>query len=77
MLSEVWDKRPFSFKEIDIVKPEAKAWRDLYEFDVPVIHISKAQGSPEDPSLSGKASKLMHRFTPEDVQAKMDTVEKV
>ncbi|KAK0656523.1 hypothetical protein B0T16DRAFT_316598 [Cercophora newfieldiana] len=76
VLSEVWDKRPFEFKEIDIVKPESKAWRDLYEFDVPVIHISKAQSPPEDPGLSGRATKLMHRFTADAVQTKMDAVEK-
>jgi hypothetical protein len=40
------------------------------------IHISKAKTSAEDPALSGKAVKLMHRFTSEDVQAKMDAVEK-
>lgn len=37
VLSDVWDQRPFAFKEIDIIKPESKAWRDLYEFDVPVV----------------------------------------
>jgi hypothetical protein len=37
VLSEVWNKRPFAFQEVDIVKPESKAWRDLYEFDVPVV----------------------------------------
>ena len=37
VLSDVWDKRPFAFKEIDIIKPESKSWRDLYEFDVPVV----------------------------------------
>ncbi|KAH6845257.1 hypothetical protein B0I37DRAFT_416801 [Chaetomium sp. MPI-CAGE-AT-0009] len=76
VLSDVWDKRPFAFNEVDIVKPEAKAWRDLYDFDVPVIHISKAQSPEEIPKLSSKAVKLMHRFTVEEVMAKMDTVEK-
>jgi glutaredoxin len=36
-LSSVWDARPFDYREVDIVKPEAKAWRDLYDFDVPVV----------------------------------------
>ncbi|KAK0633480.1 hypothetical protein B0T14DRAFT_420177 [Immersiella caudata] len=76
VLSVVWDKRPFVFNEVDIIKPESKAWRDLYEFDVPVIHISKAQSSPEEPGLAGKAVKLMHRFTTDAVQDKMDAVEK-
>ncbi|KAL2260764.1 hypothetical protein VTK26DRAFT_5139 [Humicola hyalothermophila] len=76
VLSDVWDRRPFVFKEIDIIKPESKGWRDLYEFDVPVIHISKTQSPDEEPRLSSKAVKLMHRFTPEQVMAKMDDVEK-
>lgn len=37
VLSDVWDKRPFEYKEVDIVKPESKAWLDLYDFDVPVV----------------------------------------
>ncbi|KAL2017552.1 hypothetical protein VTK56DRAFT_1986 [Thermocarpiscus australiensis] len=76
VLSNVWDRRPFVFREVDIIKPESKGWRDLYEFDVPVIHISQAQSPEEDPKLSSKAVKLMHRFTPEEVLAKMDAVER-
>jgi hypothetical protein len=31
--------RPFEYKEIDVMKEseEAKRWRDLYEFDTPVV----------------------------------------
>ncbi|KAL1840647.1 hypothetical protein VTJ49DRAFT_255 [Mycothermus thermophilus] len=76
VLSEVWDRRPFLFQEVDIVKPENKGWRDLYDFDVPVIHVSKVTAPAEDPKLSSKAAKLMHRFTVEEVLAKMDDAEK-
>lgn len=41
VLSDVWDARPFVFNEVDIVKPEAKGWRDLYDFDVPVVRCTK------------------------------------
>lgn len=37
VLADVWDKRPFAFVQVDIIKPESKGWRDLYEFDVPVV----------------------------------------
>lgn len=38
VLSDVWDKRHFEYKEVDIVKSESiPRWRDLYEFDVPVV----------------------------------------
>lgn len=43
VLSDVWDRRPFVYKEIDIVKPESKPWRDLYEFDVPVVSPASPQ----------------------------------
>ncbi|CAK7268445.1 hypothetical protein SEPCBS119000_003062 [Sporothrix epigloea] len=75
-LSSVWDVRPFDFREIDIIDPAAQKWRNLYDLDVPVIHISKATAGEEDPQKASKAVKLMHRFSPEDVQAKMDAVEK-
>lgn len=38
VLSNVWDSRPFHFEEVDIIKDETiPRWRDLYEFDVPVV----------------------------------------
>lgn len=37
VLSDVWDARPFAFKEVDIVEPKAKSWKELYDFDVPVV----------------------------------------
>ena len=30
VLSKVWDKRPFEYSEIDVMKPEGRAWKDLY-----------------------------------------------
>ncbi|KAI8965584.1 hypothetical protein F5Y11DRAFT_344460 [Daldinia sp. FL1419] len=77
VLSDVWDSRPFEFKEIDIIKSEFKPpWRDLYEFDVPVIHISKSSAPEEHPKSASQAVKLMHRFTTDQVKDKMDLVEK-
>lgn len=77
VLSNVWDSRPFEFKEIDIIKYDGKPrWRDLYEFDVPVIHVSKSSSPEEHPQSASQAVKLMHRFTADQVKAKMDLVEK-
>ncbi|KAI8199462.1 Glutaredoxin-like protein C5orf63-like protein [Colletotrichum sp. SAR 10_70] len=41
------------------------------------IHISKAEAPEEDPDprVVGKAVKLMHRFDPDQIEAKMDQVE--
>lgn len=72
------------------MKPDQTMWRNLYEFDTPVvstsywgkapadneqIHVAKAAAPEEDPELSGKAKKLMHRFTAEEIQKKMDEAE--
>lgn len=38
-LSDVWDKRPFDYAEVDIIEPAHKAWRDLYDIDVPVVSL--------------------------------------
>lgn len=69
------------------MKPDQTVWRNLYEFDTPVvsisslikamadfsqIHVSNASSPEEDPELSGKAKKLMHRFSAEEVQKKMN-----
>ena len=38
VLSDVWDACPFEYKEVDIIKSDSvPRWRDLYEFDVPVV----------------------------------------
>lgn len=38
-LSNVWDQRPFVFKEINVMDPEWVHWRNLYEFDTPVVRL--------------------------------------
>ncbi|CCU76762.1 glutaredoxin domain-containing protein [Blumeria hordei DH14] len=64
-LAEVQKIRPFEYREINVMDPESKDWRDIYEFDTPV----------ECAKLSSHAQKLMHRFKSQDVVAKMVLVE--
>jgi len=75
VLSKVWDSKPFVYREIDVMQMHQKSWRDLYEFDTPVIHISKADQGDEVPEMSGKATKLMHRFKAEQIIERMDELE--
>lgn len=44
---------------------------------IPQIHISKVEAPEESPDhrVVGKAVKLMHRFDPDEIEAKMDQVE--
>lgn len=39
VLSKVWDKRPFDYKEVDVMAAGQKEWKDVYEFDTPVVRI--------------------------------------
>ncbi|KAG6026453.1 hypothetical protein E4U41_001263 [Claviceps citrina] len=75
VLSDVRHQRPFAYNEVNLALPESNPWRELYDFDIPVIHISKSSATEEQVSTAGKAVKLMHRFTTDQVQAKMNQVE--
>ncbi|SPN96738.1 uncharacterized protein DNG_00258 [Cephalotrichum gorgonifer] len=79
VLSGLRARRPFPYREVDISGPgpEAKGWKDLYDFDVPVIHVSKSSAPEEVPGAASRAVKLMHRFTEDEVEAKMKAVEEL
>ncbi|PFH57453.1 hypothetical protein XA68_15042 [Ophiocordyceps unilateralis] len=74
-LSNVANNRPFVYVKVDLARPESRLWRELYDFDIPVIHISRASAEPEEVATASKAVKLMHRFTSAQIEAKMDQVE--
>lgn len=59
VLSDVWDTRPFEFKEVDIVKPEAKRWKDLYDFDVPVVSFPHSLAVEGRESLMNASARFM------------------
>lgn len=42
VLSKVWDRRHFEYDEIDVMQAASKEWRNLYEFDTPVVRSSIA-----------------------------------
>ncbi|PHH89497.1 hypothetical protein CDD83_5962 [Cordyceps sp. RAO-2017] len=75
VLSDVSKKRPFVCKKVNLALPESTPWRELYDFDIPVVHIAKTAAEEEQVAMAGHAVKLMHRFTPAQVEAKMDQVE--
>jgi hypothetical protein len=37
VMSKVWDRRPFEYTEIDVMAPGQTKWKNLYEFDTPVV----------------------------------------
>ena len=53
--------------------PENKAWKDIYEFDVPVLHVQRIISPLAGREvLLDEARKLFHRFSEEDVEKAID-----
>lgn len=74
-LATFLERRPVSHAEIDIFEPEHKQWRDLYEYDVPVLHVERVHHTYSKPDLKTMVAKVMHRFTDKDVEAAVDQAE--
>ncbi|KAL2430401.1 hypothetical protein ABEF95_006720 [Exophiala dermatitidis] len=74
-IAEVQKKRNIDYQEVDIMSPGQEKWKDIYDFDVPVLHLDKATTCPSGPTLD-TAKKLMHRFTVEEVEKAVDEVER-
>ena len=36
-LGKVWELKPFVYEEINVMEPDQVVWRNLYEFDTPVV----------------------------------------
>ena len=39
ILRTVWDKRPFEFDVVDVMHGNNSKWKEVYEFDTPVVSI--------------------------------------
>jgi hypothetical protein len=66
---------PVNYSEVDIMAPDQQQWRDVYDFDVPVLHIDNIVDGTEQfqPSLDA-VKKLMHRFTVEELAKAVNEV---
>ena len=45
VLSRVWDRRPFEYKEIDVMASGYQKWKNLYEYDAPGVSAIRRAGS--------------------------------
>ncbi|KAL4924431.1 glutaredoxin family protein [Aspergillus undulatus] len=69
-VTQLHKRRPFDYSEVDIMVPGNKEWKDVYEFDVPVLHVQSAIGALSDPK------KLFHRWTEQEVETLVNNAEK-
>ncbi|EME87294.1 uncharacterized protein MYCFIDRAFT_28674 [Pseudocercospora fijiensis CIRAD86] len=78
VMSRVWDRRQFDYREIDILAPENGRWKKVYEMDIPVVHIDRtATLRTQHDETTASARKLKHRFTEEQLEKVMDEVEQL
>ncbi|KAF9740899.1 hypothetical protein PMIN06_011174 [Paraphaeosphaeria minitans] len=68
-VQNVRKERNFDYEEINVMEPGQERWRDVYEFDTPVIHVDKSS------ETSTSSAKLMHRFNETQVKKLLDEVE--
>ena len=68
-------RRPVSLAQIDIFEPEHKKWRDLYEYDVPVVHVERVHHTYSKPDIKTLVGKIMHRFNEKEIENLVDQAE--
>ncbi|KAK4902092.1 hypothetical protein LTR27_000994 [Elasticomyces elasticus] len=74
VVRRVVERRPAEYKEYAVMNAGNERWKDLYEFDTPVVHVNRIS-SFSNGETTAQAKKLMHRFTEAQLQAAMDEVE--
>ncbi|KAE8325480.1 hypothetical protein BDV39DRAFT_178515 [Aspergillus sergii] len=76
-VTQLHKRRPFEYSELDIMVPTNKPWKDVYEFDVPVLHVQSVKGQLENGEADlSDPKKLFHRFTEQEVETLVDEAEK-
>ena len=63
-------RKPFEYQELDVMISGNEIWKNAYEFDVPVLHVQRLGDTEIGPR------KLFHRFTEEEVEGLIDSVER-
>ncbi|WPG99580.1 glutaredoxin 2 [Acrodontium crateriforme] len=69
VVNKVKQTQPFEYQEINVMAASQEKWKDLYEFDTPVLHIDTHR---KDGETTAAARKLMHRFSEKEVERAMD-----
>ena len=68
-------RRPFDYTELDIMAPANKAWKDVYDYDVPVLHVQSVRDQQAGDAGLSDPKKLFHRFSEQEVEKVVDEVE--
>ena len=78
VVANVQKHRKFDYSEIDVMMPGNKVWKDVYEIDVPVLHVQAFRvrsSATRGPETASELRKLFHRFTEQEVEKLVDSAE--
>ncbi|MCJ1402574.1 hypothetical protein MMC11_005794 [Xylographa trunciseda] len=75
VLKNLEKRRSFEYNEVDVMAEGQNEWKDMYEFDVPVVHVQRVFHTYSKPDIVTEARKLMHRFKEEEVEVLIDEAE--
>lgn len=74
-VATVQKKKTIDYTEIDVMAKGQEVWKGFYEFDTPVLHVQRVSSATSKPEIVSEAKKLMHRFTPEEIEKLVDEAE--
>ena len=61
-------RQNLDYHEIDVMAEGQKQWKDMYEFDTPVLHVQPVPQTATEPDLTSGAKKLWHRFSAQEIE---------
>ncbi|KAK2760760.1 hypothetical protein FQN54_001996 [Arachnomyces sp. PD_36] len=62
-VNQLLKRKPLPYSEIDVMATGNKMWKDVYEFDTPVLHVQRT-----DQMDTTGPKKLFHRFSEQEVE---------
>lgn len=74
-IDQLRTRRNVEYSEIDVMAPGQKRWKDVYEFDTPVLHVERIMDTSTKPDIVSEAKKLMHRFSEAEIDKLLDEAE--
>lgn len=74
-IAEVRKKKTIEYNEVDVMAPGQKQWKQLYQYETPVLHVERVFHTNSKPNIVTEAKKLWHRFSAEDIEKLVDEAE--
>lgn len=74
-IADVQKRRTVEYSEVDVMAPGQKQWKQLYQYETPVLHVERVFHTYSKPNVVTEAKKLWHRFSVEDIEKLVDEAE--